>query len=400
MAEQQTAAIILARGGSKGIPGKNLVKIGGVSLVGRSVRAARAARGVDAGVWVSTDDAGIAAEARAHGASVIDRPAEISGDGASSESGWLHALQVIRGAHPGVSRLVFLQCTSPFTTGPDIDACLEAQAAQGADCALSVLPDHGFLWATGPDGFARGTNHDETQPRKRRQELAPSYLESGAVYTVDAAAFETSGSRFCGRVALAVLDHPPVEIDTPDDLAVVAAIAAVRDRAPVDPARLRALRAVVMDFDGVHTDDLVDTDQGGTETVRTSRRDGMGMGLLRQDTDLRLMILSKEQNPVVAARARKLQIEVHHGVDNKAQLLSGWLTEAGLRAEDVLYVGNDVNDIEVMAMVGLSACPSDAHPSALAAAEWVLPHPGGRGALRAMADQILAARTPAQTGLS
>lgn len=392
MTKHITAAIILARGGSKGIPGKNLAKVGGVPLVARAVRAARAAQGVDAGVWVSTDDVGIAEEARAHGAEVIDRPAEIAGDGASSESGWLHGLQVIRATHPGLTRLVFLQCTSPFTTGADIDACLTAQDAQGADCALSVLPDHGFLWAKGADGFARGTNHDETQPRQRRQELAPSYLESGAVYTVDAARFEATGSRFCGRVALAVLDHPPVEIDTPDDLAVVSAIAAVRDRAPVDPARLRSLRAVVMDFDGVHTDDLVDTDQGGTETVRTSRRDGMGLGLLRARTDLRLMILSKEQNPVVAARAGKLQIEVHHGVDDKALLLRAWLAEAGLDAADVLYVGNDVNDLEVMAMVGLSACPSDAHPSALAAAEWVLPLPGGRGALRAMADQILAAR--------
>ncbi|MDJ0825038.1 MAG: NTP transferase domain-containing protein [Rhodobacter sp.] len=392
MTAQTTAAIILARGGSKGIPGKNLRPVGGVSLVGRSVRAARAAAGVDAGVWVSTDDAEIAAEARRHGAHVIDRPAEISGDGASSESGWLHALGVIRRTHPGLDRLVFLQCTSPFTTGADIDACLAAQTAQGADCALSAIPDHGFLWHRDADGFGRGANHDETAPRKRRQDLEPAYLESGAIYTVDAAAFERTGQRFCGRVALSEVDHPKIEIDSPDDLAVIAAIAAHRDRAPVDPARLAGLRALVMDFDGVHTDDLVDTAQDGTETVRTSRRDGLGLGRMRAETDIRLLILSKERNPVVQARAKKLGIEALNGIDDKPAALAEWLAAQGIAAADTAYVGNDVNDLAAMAMVGLSACPSDAHPRAIEAAQWILPAPGGRGALRAMADQILAAR--------
>jgi len=87
----ETHCVILARGGSKGVPGKNLKPVGGLSLLARSVRAAKAAPSVDQ-VHVSTDDAGIAAEARRFGAEVIDRPAELSGDGATSEAGWLHAL--------------------------------------------------------------------------------------------------------------------------------------------------------------------------------------------------------------------------------------------------------------------------------------------------------------------
>ncbi len=277
-------------------------------------------------------------------------------------------------------------------TGADIDACLAAQTDQQADCALTVTPDHGFLWHRDADGFGCGANHDETRHRQRRQDLEPAFLESGAIYTVDVAAFERTGSRFCGKVALCEVDHPKIEIDAPADLALVSAIAAHRDRTPVDPARLASLRAVVMDFDGVHTDDLVDTDQSGTETVRTSRRDGMGLGLLRERTDLKLLILSKEINPVVQARATKLRIEALNGVDDKAAALADWLASHGIDAADVLFVGNDVNDLQVMAMVGLSACPADAHPRAIEAAQWILPHPGGRGALRAMADQILAAR--------
>lgn len=391
----RTAAIILARGGSKGVPGKNLQKVGGVSLVGRSVKAARAAPTVD-GVWVSTDDEAIAAEARAMGAEAIERPADISGDGASSESGWLHALSEIRKAHSGVERLVFLQCTSPFTTAEDIEGCLAAMESRAAACALTVREDHTFLWTEDAAGFAVGVNHDEKGQRMRRQDLPPTYGETGAVYAVDAAAFEAAGNRFCGPVALHVTDHPPVEIDTPADLALCRRIAADGGSGAPSAARLRALKAIVMDFDGVHTDDQVLTDQNGVEAVRTSRRDGLGLGALRARGAPAMLILSKERNEVVARRAEKLRIEVMHAIDDKAAAMDRWLADKGVAWEEALFVGNDVNDLPAMRRAGLSAAPADAYPDALAEADWILPHPGGGGALRAMADAILAAMGDAQ----
>lgn len=395
MTSEQTAALILARGGSKGVPGKNLRLVGGVALLARSIRAARAAQGVS-GVWVSTDDAAIAALARAEGAGVIDRPAALSGDTASSEVGWLHALPVLQAALPGLTRLVFLQCTSPFTTGADIDTVLAKMAYSGADCALSVVPDHGFLWHEGADGFGHGTNHDHTLARPRRQDLPPAWLENGAIYAVDMARFVAVGRRFCGKVALVPVDHPPLEIDSFADLDLANMIAAQRARpaAPV-AARLAGIRAVVMDFDGVHSDDLVSTDQNGAESVTCSRSDGLGLGMLRAAGQHRLLILSKETNPVVQARAAKLQIEALSGIDDKVAALAGWLATAGLDWSDVLYVGNDVNDAAVMARAGLSACPSDAWPTIRAGADWVLPAPGGRGALRAMCEALLAQGAPA-----
>ena len=129
MNQGRAVAILLARGGSKGIPGKNLKQVGGLSLVARSVLAARAARSVEA-VYVSTDDAAIAQEAARFGARIIHRPADLADDAATSESGWLHALRIIREQMPDVSRLVLLQCTSPFTTGADIDGCLRVMAEQ------------------------------------------------------------------------------------------------------------------------------------------------------------------------------------------------------------------------------------------------------------------------------
>lgn len=383
-----TACVILARGGSKGVPGKNLRPVGGVSLIGRAVRAARQAPSI-AATYVSTDDADIAAEAARHGARIIDRPAALSGDTATSESGWLHALAQISAQHP-VARLVFLQCTSPFTTGADIEACIAAMEAQGADCALSVFEDHSFLWGYDANGFGQGINHDHTQQRKRRQDLPPSFCESGAIYVVDAEAFARSGQRFCGAVALSQVDHPRLEIDTLDDFALCSMIAQAGGRPGIDPARLDRVRAVVMDFDGVHTDNLVLTDQNGTETVRTSRGDGMGIEIMRKAGRWKMMILSKEQNPVVLARAQKLKLEVYHAVEDKVGALDAWLAAQGLGWDALLYVGNDVNDLGPIGKAGLSACPCDAHPAALGVADWVLPLPGGQGALRAMSDALMA----------
>jgi N-acylneuraminate cytidylyltransferase len=340
-------------------------------------------------VYVSTDDAKIAAEAWLHGAQVIDRPTDISGDTASSEAGWLHGLEHAQTMLGPINRAVFLQCTSPFTTGADIEACLAAQQTLGADCALSVVSDHSFLWGLDEDGFGIGINHNESKQRQRRQDLPPSFCESGAIYCVNVAAFQRTGQRFCGTVALSAVDHPPVEIDTLDDLALCSRIAQTRG-APELTDRLQAIRAVVMDFDGVHTDNLVLTDQNGVETVRTSRGDGMGLGLLREAGKHHLMILSKERNPVVMQRAKKLQIEVSQSVDDKVGALKTWLEARDLNWENLLYVGNDINDLGAMKLAGVSACPSDSHPSALVQADWILPHPGGQGALRSICDALLA----------
>ncbi len=195
------ATIILARGGSKGVPGKNLRPVGGVPLIGRAVRAAVQASSQKA-VYVSTDDAQIAAQARRFGARIIERPADISGDTASSEAGWLHALPLIRADLPDLTHLVFLQCTSPFISGSDIDACMAALVQQDAACALSVVEDHSFLWGLDAEGRGVGQNHDHTRQRLRRQDLPPQYRENGAIYCVQAQAFEKTGQRFCGPVAL------------------------------------------------------------------------------------------------------------------------------------------------------------------------------------------------------
>ena len=214
-------ALIPARGGSKGIPGKNLQTVGDVPLICRSIRAAQASNGVGR-VVVSTDDDAIAEAAEAEGVIVIQRPAAIAGDTASSESALLHALDELEEQGPLENELVFLQCTSPFTTGAQIDAVLAALKEKGCNSSFSVSPWHGFLWRA--DG--RGINHNPELPRQRRQDLEPAFLETGAIYAMGVTAFRGCGSRFCPPTKPVVLEEVGPEIDTPEDLALCRSIAA------------------------------------------------------------------------------------------------------------------------------------------------------------------------------
>lgn len=387
----EVVAVIPARGGSKGVPGKNLKRVGGVPLVGRAVAAARAAARIDR-VVVSTDDDEIAAVAREWGADVVERPAEIAGDTASSESALLHALGVL--AERGVETriLVFVQATSPFIDPDDLDDAV-GRVEQGHESSVfSAVESWGFLWKHGSDGMT-GINHDPAA-RPRRQERAPEYLETGAFYVLDAAGFRAAGHRFFGRTGVALVEEShALEIDTAEQLRLANAISAL-----VSPVASLDVDALVTDFDGVHTDDSVLVGQDGSEFVTVDRGDGMGIALLRA-AGVPTLILSTETNPVVAARAAKLGVDVRQGLGDKASVLRAWAAERGLGLDRVAYLGNDVNDLACLELVGWPLAVPDAHPRVLAAARLVLGNPGGRGAVREAAERILAAReTEARKG--
>lgn len=144
-----------------------------------------------------------------------------------------------------------------------------------------------------------------------------------------------------------------------------------------------------MDFDGVFTDNRVIVREDGLESVICSRGDGMGIELLRK-AGLPMFILSKETNKVVAARAKKLKLDVAHGIEGKLEIFHNWLAEKGVDVAKTVYIGNDVNDLECLRAAGCGVAVADAHPFALEAADFVLSTPGGHGAIRELADMILA----------
>jgi len=411
---RRVLAVIPARGGSKGVPAKNLAPVGGVPLVARTVRECRATRLVT-DVVVSTDDAAIAAAAREAGAEVVLRPAAIAGDKSSSEAAVLHALdahEALQGA--AVDVVLLVQCTSPFIVREDIDGVVDAIVEKGADSALTVAPFHGFVWRDADDEPARigaeraaveggtdtlvapaatsggyGVNHDKSF-RQMRQDRPQDLLETGAVYAMDASGFRAAKHRFFGRTELVRTDPARVlEIDDPHDLSRARALAPLFDaHRPGSLPTAEDIDAVVLDFDGTQTDDKVLIDSDGREFVTVHRGDGLGIAALR-NSGLPLLILSTEQNPVVAARARKLKIPVLHGIDRKDLALKQWCEEQGIAPERVLYVGNDVNDLPCFGLVGWPVAVASAHDVVRGAARAVTTLPGGDGAIREIATWIL-----------
>lgn len=381
----ETVAVIPARGGSKGVPGKNVARVGGMPLVARAVRAARATGVIDL-VVVSTDDDAIASAARAAGARVVDRPADLSGDTASSESALLHALDVL--AADGIAPRVtaFLQATSPFLPAGPLAEAVTAVRDGRADSVFSARESYEFVWQRDADGAAAAIGHDAAH-RPRRQDREPHFVETGAFYVFATAGFRGARHRFFGRTEIVTVpEATAIEIDDPAQLRTAQALAPL-----LDPPEAVAATALVTDFDGVHTDDSAWVDAAGSEHVRVSRSDGMGVALLRR-AGVPVLILSTEQNPVVRARAEKLRVEVIHGVEDKASVLRRWAQDRDVDLTETAYLGNDVNDLAAMALVGWPVAVADAHPAVFAAARIVLGRCGGDGAVRELADRILAAR--------
>ena len=380
----RAVAIIPARGGSKGVPRKNVQRVGGVPLIARAVRSALAADGIDL-VAVTTDDAEIAAVAAAAGALVVRRPDELSGDTASSESAILHALDEIEAVGEPVDVVAFLQATSPFIPSAALAEAVREVREDRADSVFSAFETYGFLWGRTGDDAAVALNH-EAGHRPRRQDRDPHYLETGAFYVFRADGFREAQHRFFGRIRIAeVPEWSAIEIDDRHQLEIARALAPLHGT----PERI-PVRAVVTDFDGVHTDDTASVDADGVERVRVSREDGMGVSLLRA-AGVPMLILSTEVNAVVRARAEKLRVPVLHGIDDKESALRGWAEENAIDLDEIAYLGNDVNDLPAMRIVGWPIAVADAHPRVRAEARVVLTRRGGRGAVRELVERVLPA---------
>ena len=375
-------AVIPARGGSKGVPDKNLRHVGGRTLLARSVAVVSASR-FDPTVVVSTDSPRIAAEAERAGAGVVTRPPALATDQAPSEDALLHALEM----HPQVDVLVLLQCTSPFLTTEELDRTIATVVEGGAEVAFTAVASHGFLWERHADDTVTGINHDARE-RLRRQDRPVELLETGAAYVMHAEGFKQARHRFFGRtVAVEVDPRRAMEIDTPEDLEIARALAMVLDDEP-QPLDLPVPKLVALDFDGVFTDNLVHVDEHGVESVICHRGDGHGLAMLRQH--LPVVVFSTERNPVVAARCEKLGLPYEQGLgDRKVDALRRYCGERDIDLDEVMFVGNDVNDLGCMRAVGFAVAVADAVPEIRAGAHAVVSRKGGDGALRELADALL-----------
>jgi 3-deoxy-D-manno-octulosonate 8-phosphate phosphatase (KDO 8-P phosphatase) len=156
---------------------------------------------------------------------------------------------------------------------------------------------------------------------------------------------------------------------------------------------LERVRFAVFDFDGVFTDNRVWVNERGEEALAFSRSDGLGLRRL-DDVGVRYMIVSMEQNPIVGARAQKLQVDCLQGITDKLTVVKERSADAGVSLEETAFVGNDINDADCLRAVGCPVVPADAWPEVKPLARWILTHGGGGGCVREFCDGVWEAQRP------
>ena len=398
-------ALIPARGGSKGIPRKNIKDFAGYPLIAWSIAAGLQAKSVSR-VIVSTDDEEIAAVARECGAETpFLRPAELAQDRTTDFPVFEHALkwlEDIEGYKPEI--VVQLRPTSPIRPRDMVDQAVGILTQHPeADSARGVVPAaqnphkmwrfHGYDAPMNPLLEVEGIAEPYNAPR---QVLPPVYWQTGHIDAIRATTISRKRS-LTGDVVYPLVIDPryTVDIDTPADwekyqALVYSGLEMVMPEGKSRRPMPRKIELIVCDFDGVLTDNRVWVDQDGRETVAAFRSDSPRIRELRE-RGMNVMILSSEPNPVVAARAKKMGVEAIHGVgiQDKGRVMREVLAQKNIKAENVVYIGNDLNDLPCFEVAGWSVAVADAYPEVIRAADYVLKAKGGHGALREVCDLIL-----------
>ena len=215
----RVSAIVIARSGSKGIPNKNIMDFCGQPLVSWSIKQALAASNVN-DVWISSDSREILSIGEKYGARSIVRPDEISGDSASSESAWLHAMDVIE-AEGGelIDYVLVPQVTSPLREPGDFTKAIDLMVEEQADSLLSVAEvEDFFIWKRNATGEIESVNYDY-RDRKPRQQIENRYLENGSFYLFKPAFIRQTQNRLGGKIGIFVMErYKMFQIDALDDI--------------------------------------------------------------------------------------------------------------------------------------------------------------------------------------
>ena len=399
----QVLAIIPARGGSKGIPRKNIRRFAGYPLIAYSIAAAVQAQSVTR-VIVSTDDSEIASIARDYGAETpFLRPIEIAQDNTLDLPVYQHALQWMdehEQYKPDV--VVQLRPTSPVRPRSCVDDAVRMLLDRpDADSVRGVVPagqNPHKMWrietVSGqmhPLLSVEGVSEPYNAPR---QVLPLVYWQTGHIDAIRPEVIIKKNS-MSGSVILPLLIDPrfTIDIDNPFDWVSAEWMVYHGGLDMVNPGQRRRpipeqVRMIVFDFDGVMTDNHVWVNENGHEMVSANRSDGLRMNEIR-NAGIQMVVLSTESNPVVAARCKKLKVEVLQGIPDKALVLKELLADRGIDPHSVIYLGNDINDIACFPLVGCAIVTADAEPAALRMADVVLTRKGGQGVVRELCDLIL-----------
>ena len=376
--------IIPVRGGSKGIPNKNLQTVNGITLTDRAIRTSLKAK-IDK-LIVSTDSSEIKKFVTKYpGVIIHNRSESTSNDTASSDSVILEVINDLGNEWvEEETQIGIYQATSPFVEIKTINLCFEE--SEKGNVGFSAKKFHSFVWEQQQNWIP--INHPEDY-RPRRQELNEKVIESGAIYCFPLKQFKEKKYRFCSNpVPVMFEDLHSIEIDDKEELQLSNLIATQYEISNFKGFLDKPLPKVLFtDFDGCLTDDKVKTNIFGIESVIANRKDGLGVKRLKK-MGIEVIITTAQTNNVVLKRAQKLNVKIFKDLENKANAIEKYLIESKLTWQDVWYLGNEVNDLVPLSKAALSFCPLDAAIEVFLVAQVVLSRKGGEGLLGEIASRL------------
>lgn len=384
-------AFIPVRGGSKSIPLKNIKPICGKPLVYWVVKAACQCSHIDK-VYIATDSDKIKETVERMGfekAQVIGRSAESASDTASTEFAMLEFAEQYE-----FDNIVLIQATSPLLTSDDLERGFEIFGQEGTDSVLSVVPQKRFYWEYDEAGNAVPINYD-VYARPRRQDFDGCLTENGAFYITTREGLLKSRNRVSGNIkAVEMCEDSFFEIDEPSDWVIIEGLMKKNGIASEDGRQeiLKNVKMVLTDCDGCLTDAGMYYSEHGDELKKFNTRDGMGFKLLRQSGIL-TGIITSENVELVSRRADKLQLDIlKMGAADKLEIVRELCSKYQIGLEQVAYVGDDINDLEVIAHVGFGCSVASGMECVKEKASYVTEAKGGEGAIREVAELILHAQ--------
>lgn len=384
------AAFIPVRGGSKSIPLKNIKPICGKPLVFWSIKAACDCKYIDK-VYVATDsdiiketvelfkdDPEIGSVSKVQ---VIGRSAESASDVASTE----YAMLEFAGQYD-FDNIVLIQATSPLLQSQDLDRGFEAFNEIGTDSVLSVVRQRRFQWECEEDGFVHSINYDIFN-RPRRQEFDGYLVENGAFYISSKIGLIKSKNRISGKIKAVEMDADTFfEVDELGDWEIIENLMKKKNSAAL--RKVPEIKMFLTDCDGCLTDGGMYYSEKGDELKKFNARDGMGFGLLRK-LGILTGIITGEDVEINKRRAEKLKVDIlETGCVDKSAAVKRICQEREIDLENVVYIGDDINDLEIIKMVGFGCAPSDAMPEIRAVAKYISRAKGGEGVIREVVEKI------------
>lgn len=382
-------AFIPVRGGSKSIPLKNIKLMNGKPLVFWTIKAACECQYIDK-VYLATDSSVIKKviedlnlDESFNKLEIIGRSKESASDTASTEFALLEFASKYK-----FDSVALIQATSPLLNKDDLNNGFREFNKIDVDSVLSVVPQKRFYWDVNDNGYANAVNYD-VYNRPRRQEFTGNYVENGAFYITSKEKLLESQNRISGKIkAVEMNEDSFFEIDEPEDWKVIEFLLE-KNQVKILSKSLSNIKMFLTDCDGCLTDAGMYYAESGDELKKFNTRDGMGFARLKEKGIL-TGVITAEKVELNRRRARKLKLDIfEEGCKNKLEKVKYYCNAYNIKLENIAYIGDDLNDIEVLKNVGLSCCPSDAFPEVKKHVDYITKKDGGNGVIREVAELIL-----------